>query len=436
MTKLEQYASFINKTWSDFLNQMSPDKHVFLYDMERVAQEPAIDNTKSNKIKYSLKEYVSEEICLSTPEKILPEDKIIDLYKDFLYGTDPLVWSNVRERIDDISNFLLYPTASLKINMPKNKNLINVLILGGGPTGLFVANYLTSVINKPWANVLVVDNRAHKDTKYRVPYTRNRQFAVNSELFTSFFPRIMTMNDLIGKPIAIKYLEYMLLIILYGNRVPICYTKELMNTESLEKFVKAKSIDIVYDCTGGRLDHHYFDNIESPFPDNLIMSNDSFDVKKHGNIFQLHRKDGMLKRFYLSAEAYENGQYDHTLSVTSDIQYLDDLNMLKVMHNKCFKIKLNKLQKFIKLLDNLKDLELAKTLQSSFLTNKELNIRISIVEAYLQHQIQVATVVDGTFLFISAGDSAFTSHFYIGAGLNRLLNFLISVMWYQQILYT
>lgn len=431
---LDKYASFINKSWHDLLTQMSTEKHVFLNDIERVEQKETVVNPKAKKIKYSLDSYADTKECLGVSKDILPENMVIDLHKELLYGHEPLDWENIKQTIDTMSNYLIYPTATLDINMPKRKNLINILVLGAGPTGLFIANYLTSVINKPWANVLVIDNRIHEDTPYRLPYFRNRQFSVDASLFTAFFPRIMTIDDIVGKPIAIKYLEYMLMVILYGNRVPVCYSKSIYDDKSLEKFVKAKSIDIVYDCTRGRLKQQYFPNVLPMFPENMILSDQLFEVKKHGNEYQLYRKDGLTKRFYLSIETYLDGKYHATSDVPPEIQYLDDLNTLRVLHGKCFRIKSDKLIAFTEIFDNLRDLELSKAIQASFIANKDLDIKVSIVEAYLMHKIQVAKVVD-SFLFVSAGDSAFTSHFYIGAGLNRSLRHLISVLWFQQILY-
>ena len=452
MDKLEAYADYVNRCWNTWINMHNgSDSHIFLKDMETVKENdklydpnPTYINKGAEPITFNLSTYTSKSQCPTTPIKTLPKKLVEELYRSFTDHNTPLIWPDVRTKLETMSVYLPYSTVSLKSAFKtKRPNSINILILGGGPTGLYVANYLNSMYTlRPRLNLLVVDNRVALRQRHRLPYTRSRIFAIaTGSLFGTFFPKIAEMQDLVKQSaISIKYLEYMLLVLLYGSDIPICFTEELGSPQALLKYMDRKHIDIVYDCTGGRFEAVWLNEpLNHSFRPSLKMRDKQYQVVRSGpNEYQLQWKNNITNRYFLSIEVYDgDGIFMYAPVNGPTIQFKQDLTILSNLHNQCFKLKQKRVADFLKVFDNLKDLGLSKIIQGSIMSDPTRTFKFFIIEPNLRHKIKISTVIgspSNPHLYIGAGDTIFTSHFAVGAGLNRLLEFIKSTMWYVQTL--
>lgn len=432
---MDKYVAFANETWIDFISGLSKDNHVFIDDIkyivdhDRAHGEYIVENPDARKIETP---QVTATDCFQASAKVLKPKQLADLYQMLVLDDQPPLWSEIVKQIDQISHLRIYPTTSLDVEMSKTRNVINVLVLGAGPTGLFIANHLDNLAN-PAVNVIVVDSRVSDDKINRLPYSRNRLFSVNTDLFTPILRRIPGISD---DRIRIKYLEYVLLALAYGNGIKVCYAK----LDDLDTFVQAKKIDVVFDCTGGRFKQHYLNpDPPNPFTDKVMQWED-YTVVKRGNECILERKDGMANRFYLDISTYRYGHFIQSISDRGNVNIhsLDDLNALKKLHGTCFRLARDQVIPFVQAFAGLTDLTLSKTIQSEILTHKLDNFTFSIIEAWLHHHIEIAAIFqvqEHSCIYVAAGDTAFSSHFEIGSGLRRVLLFLNQLVWGLQMLY-
>lgn len=433
---MDKYVAFANETWVDFITSLSGDNHVFIDDIKHIVDhdrahgEYIVKNPKPSKIVIP---DVTSSDCFQASTKVLEPKQLKKLYRMLVLDDQTPPWSEIVKHIDKISHLRIYPTASLDVDMPKTRNVINVLVLGAGPTGLFIANHLDNLSN-PAINVMVIDSRVSDDKINRLPYSRSRLFFVNTDLFAPILRRIPGISD---DRIRIKYLEYVLLALAYGNGLKVCYSQ----LDDLETFIKTKHIDVVFDCTGGRLEQRYL-NPQPPNPfANKIMQWEDYSVVQRGNECILERRDGMANRFYLDISTYRYGHFLQSISDRGNVNIhtLDDLNALKKLHGTCFRLTPDQVIPFVQAFDGLQDLTLSKTIQSEILTHKLDNFSFAIVEAWLHHHIEIAAlfqVQEHKCIYVAAGDTAFSSHFEIGSGLRRVLLFLNQLVWGLQMLYS
>ena len=90
------------------------------------------------------------------------------------------------------------------------------MIIGSGPIGLYLANYLflyynnTAMNNSPRVNIVMFDNRIKKQG-FRKPYNRQRTFVTSSAYLNLVIPKIYCWNNSIDKLcVNIFMLEYIL----------------------------------------------------------------------------------------------------------------------------------------------------------------------------------------------------------------------------------
>lgn len=452
MNILEKYSHYVNESWHKYLilNARYKNKHMFLKDMELVETYELKDNNAHfvNKniknINFNPIDYFDIAKCKYVPKKILSKEVVDDIFRQFMNRTEPIFWDKLSKQLDDLSDHLLYSNVKMKTieNVFQNKapDCVNVLILGAGPTGLYIANYLNSILTmSPNINLLVVDNKITKET-YRMPYTRNRIFGVDLYLFSSFFPNIASIQNL-TTGMRIKYLEYILLILLYGYDIPIYFTNKISTQASLEKFVHKNNVDIVYDCTGGRLKNNFIRSTVDTanfFPRDILLSSEKFMVVPKINEFRLEWKNNIDRRFFLSVETYDcNNKFIAIPFVSNELLYTHDVKLFHKLHNKCLRVKQNKILDLMKIFDNMKDLNLSKSMESLLLDNLNNNMKFYIIEAEFYHKNIISSVIkikNKQTLYIGAGDTILSSHFIVGAGLNRMLGFIQSIVWYVQTL--
>ena len=132
-----------------------------------------------------------------------------------------------------------------------NNDNLNIVIIGGGVCGLFLATSLKSYFGK-LASVLILDNRSsHAST--REPFNREWLTHLQTNLFKTGTPSNLTSllecfgtEGLIGIPINI--LETVLQLSCKAQGVKF-YFSEIIDYSNLRKDV----IDLIFDATGGRL---------------------------------------------------------------------------------------------------------------------------------------------------------------------------------------
>lgn len=453
---LELWSKHINKLWNKFINRFSlyttNHQHIFLQDLDLAMKWYPWEKVdiKDILLKPSQIENIFEiDGCNYIPTEILPKEFVDKLFKYLSeYQTVPK-WSYVEKKLSQMSNYLFYSNVNLdeyqKILQNKEKDRINILILGAGPTGLYVANYLKTInLISPRINLLIVDNRIVKsNASYRLPYTRNRIFGVNLDLFVTFFEKFACMKELLKQGgVKIKYLENLLIILAYGNEIPMYFTDNIIDELSLKKFIVENKIDVVFDCTGGRFKNNFITNLTNPqdfFEKNIIFENEWYKINITNNEARLQWKDNIQQRYYLSAEIYDdNGKFMVTAIWTEPLLYLSDVELFLEFNNKCIKIKKGKLDAAKKFFDeNISGKNLKDKIKMMLRYYKHHHIKFYIIDTQIYHKLLISDIIDQPeykTIYISAGDTIFSSHFAIGAGLNRLLSFMNNVIWSAQIL--
>lgn len=128
---------------------------------------------------------------------------------------------------------------------------LNVLIIGGGPCGLYFASGLKAALRSE-VNVLVADNRA-SEPNLRESFNRKWLTHIRSQLFaTPAFDEIFTLlscfgtDGLLGLPI--NYLEGILQLFCKTLGVRFFFSPE-MNYAAIAN----QRVDLIFDASGGRL---------------------------------------------------------------------------------------------------------------------------------------------------------------------------------------
>lgn len=456
---MEAFSDRINDRWKTYINRLNykrNENHVFISDLELVQEnfdrfESKLDNSliKSNSSSKSTdyNKYLVKGKCHYIPNKILPSKLVDQIFRELInydYDNPYAKWKTLTKKLEEMSQYLMYSNITfdkLDENFTKNKpDTINILIMGGGPNGMYIANYLHANLMFTNYNLLIVDNRIPDNKEgYRLPFTRNRIFGVDLSLMSSFFPKFPCIKDLIKHGgIEIKYLESILAILTYGFRIPMIFTKKISDESSLLEFNRKYKIDIVFDCTGGRFKNSFIKNpsqeyISHFYDQNTITVTDQYKIDTENNESILHWINHIKHRFYLSIEIYDKkGQLIEIAMNSNNILFAHDVALLSKLHNKCFKIKKNRSIDFIEIFHNMTDIRLSKHIQKILVDNVDHNIKFFIIEPKLYHKFLISSVIKQSSqktLYIGSGDTIFSSHFAVGAGLNRLLKFIDSIVW-------
>lgn len=459
INKLEKYNEYINGVWKKYMSTIffpKSNKHIFIRDMAIVEttktkyEKKPLINKNIGPIDFNINEYFKKGKCKFIPKKVLPNKIVNEIFSDFMKYNQIPRWDKLKKQLDNMSNYLLYsninPESIKNMFVNKKSDTINILILGAGPTGLYIANYLYTInLLSPRINLLIIDNKTPVNREsFRLPYTRNRIYGLHLELLNSFFPMFPCIKELTKKGgIQIKYLENIMIIFIYGYGIPIYFTNQINNEDSLKKFISQNKIDIVFDCTGNRFKNNFIVNpseniISTFFPKDTIFENDKYLIAYHNNEYQLQWKNNIDNRFYISMEIYNNnGKYLDMPIWANEIVFTHDVKFFSKFHNICIKMKPNKINKIMKLFDGLEDMTLSKRIQEKLIYYSDKNIKFSIIEPKLYQKILISSIIhqsDQNTIYIGAGDTIFSSHFAIGAGLNRLLRFINRIVWYIQTL--
>jgi len=113
-----------------------------------------------------------------------------------------------------------------------------------------------------------------------------------------------------------------------------------------------------------------------------------------------------------------------------NIAYQEDYDALSVLNNKCTTISKN----IIKYFGILSDIKLEKYIIRAIkkYINSSAKIKFYVFETKICHKLNICGLINDQTIYVGAGDTIFSSHFLLGAGLNRLLNFTNHVIWHMQ----
>ena len=312
---------------------------------------------------------------------------------------------------------------------------LNILIIGGGPNGMFLANYLHKLYNENPSNlkvnIIMLENRIEKEN-VRYPFTRNRYFAIITRYLEIVLPHLyckFTKKSNSGILIPIKYLELALYAETYYHQIPLLFTKKYEKWNQIEKLIKKLDIDVVFDCTGNRLDkiplqpnQPMFENVKMNIVSNSLPY--EFHIYEKENIVTLS-----LNGFY---DKWINIEYyDHikkmVIPVTFEVKNESDY---KLCHHVC----LSK-NDFFHFIPYIKDEELKKLMMGLYI--KQLQkihphdmITINTFTVNMYHRLKITEFVHmgkHSYFYIGAGDTIFSSHYVVGSGLNRTILLSIKI---------
>jgi len=335
------------------------DTHVFFTDIERVnriAKQYTSMQKKIIKHKIPFNKNVTipfgNILNLSTEKyKTLSDDIVKDLIKEMHIV---LNWDKILKIVSLMSTYLLKSSFdnNNKIDMLydtiNKSSTINIMIIGSGPVGLFLASYLKSYYSNIKVNIVLYDSRIEKPG-FRKPYTRQRPFNTSSSYLSLIIPKIYCWNknkdNLFVNIFMLEYLLYCTAISKYN--IPIIYND--YNWDDYKKIIERGNFKVVFDCTGGRLktdainitpqDIKWIDNFEK---ENRIL-NKTLIIKPEKNLVELGESTNIKKSFiknyyYGSISVHKNdkmltfiNKYDIDIVNKYDLVYLSKTAKLEII---------------------------------------------------------------------------------------------------------
>lgn len=429
---------------------LNDNSHIFFKDINNVLNIVK-DMRKGVAEDYKIKDFTNDivicknrdtypkihDLKFRSTEYDLPlTEKDIEDFSNFLYTKKRPTNNDIINYIEKIRNKPLPSTIKLdkyleKIRDSKNKK---ILIIGGGPNGLFIASYLNYIYNQSYngiikddkIDILLIDNMIVKEG-FRKPYTRNRRFAFD-EFSLSIIYRFLYCNadDFPMEPI--KYIEYLAYIKLYMNKIPMYFTKKYEDWTDICELINEYKFDVVFDSTGGRLNvpqfkipKNYLSSIKNITENNREIAINGDNIILKSNL----PNDPVMNMF--SLEFYDKNR-----------ELLNDYDDIRTMHTCDIDIYHHYSGKLLNRGDLLKisDLIIDKIDKRTFknvLKNDNIKYyKINYIQLKMHHKIKIAKEFkykNKKFLYIGSGDTIFHSHFITGAGINRLFNFIVRVLY-------
>ncbi len=433
---MENISNKINKMFQNLFK--TPDNiHPFFKDLKKVYEEAPkhrrhVKSAIKKKIDYKVINELPNEIIINPKYDILNAKELKKLDNELF---NVLNYNRIYELVSNISKYLIRSNINNesklyeKISKDK-KDSLNIMIIGSGPVGLFLACYLhiyynqTSMNSSPRVNIVMYDSRVEKGG-FRKPYNRQRLFATASKYLSLILPKIYCWDSKDYFMVNIFLLEYALFVVANQEyNIPMIY--EDYDWNDYKKIIEKGSFDVVFDCSGGRLKHDAISKIDDSWLNKINLNGlRNLSINKENNLLLLENdKKHIYNYFFASMEIYINddkltfhSKYDIDINNGTDLVYLNKTK------NKYYKYK-----DAINIISGIKDDTNRNFLYTMVQNHNNYLIKFDVWGIYMRHQIKISDVINinnKKILFIGAGDTIFHSHFIIGAGLNRIFDFTV-----------
>lgn len=445
----------INQMYKGILYDRKTKKHRFLTDLEYAIERRTEYNRQMDMIydvsNEQVKEYTkskgrklkSESLCstfhhqkrmatayelYSTYEKV----KETKTEKDMYHILNEIIDFKLPGNVDNINDL-----KRQFVDLQNKSKHLNILIIGGGPVGLFLANYINQLYNQTYSdfkvNLVLLENRVENEN-IRYPFTRSRQFQIFTRYLDIVLPNIYCIKNnrssYQGLYMPIKYLELLLYLKAYEEKIPIYLTRKYKDWKDIKELVRTLKIDVLYDASGGRVEGLTLD-AEHNMVNNINMNSEmiKFKTSPKDNLVEVDLKSqedyGMDK--FLGIEFYGPRSFYH-VPESFDLRFKTDFDYLT---KKCIPK-----EDFLQFIAGLEEMKLKKRLIGYYLKEVKNNPNIThlqmnpfYMKMYHRYKVaQVFNVKNHEFLYIGAGDTIFSSHFVIGAGLNRTILFSVKTV--------
>ena len=287
--------------------------------------------------------------CKYIPTKVISKKMLEDMY---LIINDP--------KTTDVKLIQKLLLKMYDYNIPSNipninewkkytgTNVINVLILGGGPLGLFTALYLyehynnkQDVINGVKINILIIDNRI-KEEGIKLPYTRLTQFGFDITQIQPFIKQIFCWNkwnEGTRKFDFINVLENLLYLAAFNKNISMYYTKKLEDFEEVNKFINKHEVNYLFDCTGGRFKNNLKQDLDwSKY--NFKKDNYEIILSKNRPYYEFYEdgKIGITPNLVVHLLDKNKREFPIGNFLIGWIEEEDDAKLVEKYENKCMSI--------------------------------------------------------------------------------------------------
>ena len=438
---MEKISDNINKMFEN-LFKTDDNIHPFFKDLKRVPNiaKSYIDDMKKHiktEVNYTPNNNIPEGKLLTPKYDILSLDELKKLDKEI---NNMMNYVNILSIVSFLSQYVIQSNITNEDKLYKNiakDDCLNVMIIGSGPVGLFLACYLNLYYNDtrmnsyPRLNIVMYDSRIDKPG-IRKPYNRQRLFGTSSNYLSLIIPKLYCWNEKNNKDyimVNIFILEYVLFTIanLHYN-IPMIY-KDYSWDDYVNIIDKGK-FDVVFDCTGGKLSHNAIKNIDAswlkkiPLYDSIVDRKLEINLEKNLVLLENDSKH-IVNYFYGSLTlSYNNesltfyNKFDIDIMNKEDLIYLNKVKSLYDTQPEAMSI-----------IKGIRD-DMTRNFLYNIMNGKYTNYLVSfdIWGIYIRHAIKISdvfTVNKRKILFVGAGDTIFHSHYLTGSGLNRILDFTV-----------
>lgn len=434
----------INNVYEKMLNYNG--NHVFFSsrllfwnNMLKQWKEEDEDETNYKKMIYkpnNIDEIKTLEGCVYSPKKIISNKYLIDTYK-IINDNKITNYSYIQDRLKALFNYNL-PSTVKDINkylqdVRGSKHTINVLVVGGGPVGLFTALYLNHYYNELMmgkgidnyifkkVNILLLDNRVYKEG-IKKPYSRVTQFGFDILNLQPFINQIFCWNidnsNRTRKFDYIHVLETLMYVAAYGKNIPMYFTKEYETFDKVEELCNKNNFNYIFDCTGGRLKTSFKDNLSWK---DFSFKQDNMEVKLDSdNYYRLYIDNKLDYQPLLLLHMYDKNMVqipEATKNYISSIENINDLELINKFVNKCFEI-----DEYTKLSYNFKEKNV-RNLVSLILNEEKLEnvkyVKPMIFSASPRHSAFCAKKINKSLTYFGIGDTLGNSEWGIWFGMKH-----------------
>jgi hypothetical protein len=438
---MEDVSNRINKMFQTLFKE---EIHPFFTDLRKVYK--TAQTYRDHMIQY-IKHDIEYKPITTVPDGIKIEPKYKVLGEDMLHKLDKEIsnvmnYNKILKIVSFMSQYILQSNIMNPDELYKRickEDTINIMIIGGGPAGLFLACYLhlyyneTKMNSSPRVNVVMYDNRIDKPG-FRKPYNRQRLFSTASNYLNLIIPKLYCWSEKEQKDyimVNIFMLEYILYMIATTHyKIPMIYDN--YSWDDYINIIDKGKFDVVFDCTGGRLNHDIINitDMDMKWLNNINLYDSiikrKLDVNKEMNLVLLNNDSNHIVNYFYGSLTLHHNDESLTFQDKFDFDVMDkeDLMYLNKMKGTYFNYKTA-----LHLIQGIKD-DNTRNFLYTIMQNKndEHIFTFDVWGIYIRHAIKISEVFkvkNRDVLMVGMGDTIFHSHFITGAGLNRIFDFSV-----------